>query len=129
PSVTVVTRLAGVTGALTGLAAKPTATPETGLPLASRTITEGGGVTAVPAGADVPPPFGAIEAAAPALSAMGPELTGVSPVPPKLSERLRAVPLSVGPLNVAAPVVPVVAVLLLAVAPAGPGVAVTTTLL
>src|SRR2546423_11686584 len=37
--------------------------------------------------------------------------------------------LSVSPLNVAAPVVPVVAVLLLAVAPAGLGVAVTTTLL
>src|SRR5437773_11798061 len=40
-----------------------------------------------------------------------------------------AVPLNVSPLNVAAPVVPVVAVLLLAVAPAGLGVAVTTTLL
>src|SRR5256886_3110686 len=37
--------------------------------------------------------------------------------------------LNVSPLNVAAPVVPVVAVLLLAVAPAGLGVAVTTTLL
>ena len=62
-----------------------TATPKTGLPLASLTITEGGGVTAVPAGADVPPPFGAIEAAAPALSVIAPELAGVSPVPPKLS--------------------------------------------
>src|SRR3989441_10380987 len=62
-----------------------TATPKTGLPLASLTITEGGGVTAVPAGADVPPPFAAIDAAAPALSAIAPELTGVSPVPPKLS--------------------------------------------
>src|SRR5437773_6615680 len=40
-----------------------------------------------------------------------------------------AVPPTVRPLNVAAPVVPVVAVLLLAVAPAGLGVAVTTTLL
>src|SRR5207247_9028330 len=48
--------------------AKVTATPETRLPLASRTITEGGGVTAVPAVADVPPPFGAIEAAVPAPS-------------------------------------------------------------
>src|SRR5207253_9982444 len=81
----VATGVVGVTVPLPGLAAKVTATPETGLPLASRTITDGGGVTAVPAGADVPPPFGAIEAAAPALSAMGPELTGVSPVPPKLS--------------------------------------------
>src|SRR3989442_10090366 len=47
-------------------AAKVTATPETGLPPASFTITTGGGVTAVPAGADVPPPFGAIQAPAPA---------------------------------------------------------------
>src|SRR5207244_6445046 len=60
PSVPVVTGVVGVTVPLPGLAAKVTATPETGLPLASRTITEGGGVTAVPAGADVPPPFGAI---------------------------------------------------------------------
>src|SRR5439155_3425233 len=66
-------------------AVKVTATPDTRLPLASLTMTEGGGVTAVPAGADVPPPFGAIEAAAPALSAIAPELAGVSPVPPKLS--------------------------------------------
>src|SRR2546422_230171 len=85
PSTPVATGVVGVTVPLPGLAAKVTATPETGLPLASRTITEGGGLTAVPAGADVPPPFGAIDAAAPALSAMGPELTGVSPVPPKLS--------------------------------------------
>src|SRR5437588_9365661 len=57
PSVPVVTGVVGVTVPLPGLAAKVTATPETGLPLASRTITDGGGVTAVPAGADVPPPF------------------------------------------------------------------------
>src|SRR5207253_3275091 len=62
-----------------------TATPDTGLPLASLTITEGGGVTAVPAGADAPPALWAIDAAAPALSAIAPELTGVIPVPPKLS--------------------------------------------
>src|SRR5207248_8413959 len=108
PSVPVVTGVVGVTVPAPGLAAKVTATPETGLPLASRTITDGGGVTAVPAGADVPPPFGAIEAAVPALSAMGPELTGVSPVPPKLSVEFPTVPLNVSPLNVAAPVVPVV---------------------
>src|SRR5437899_3227962 len=65
--------------------AKVTATPETRLPLASRTITEGGGVTAVPAVADVPPPFGAIEPAVPAPSAIAPEVAGVSPPPPKLS--------------------------------------------
>src|SRR5205823_7081522 len=85
PSVPVVTGVVGVTVPLPGLAAKVTATPETGLPLASRTITDGGGVTAVPAGADVPPPFGAIEAAVPAPSAIAPEVAGVSPPPPKLS--------------------------------------------
>src|SRR5213078_2219574 len=85
PSVPVVTGVVGVTVPLPAAVANVTATPDTGFPLASFTITEGGGVTAVPAGADVPPPFAAIDAAAPALSAIGPELTGVSPVPPKLS--------------------------------------------
>ncbi len=66
-------------------AVKVTATPDTRLPLASRTMTDGGGVTAVPAGADVPPPLAAIDAASPALSAIDPELAGVSPVLPKLS--------------------------------------------
>src|SRR5207249_7006576 len=82
PSVPVVTGVVGVTVPLPGATANVTATPDTGLPLASFTITEGGGVIAVPAGADVPPPFAAIEAAAPALSAIAPELTGVIPVPP-----------------------------------------------
>ncbi len=85
PSVPVVTGVVGVTVPLPAAAAKVTATPETGLPPASFTITAGGGVTAVPAGADVPPPFAAIDAAAPALSAIGPELAGVIPVAPKLS--------------------------------------------
>ena len=72
----------GVTVPLPGWTAKFTVTPATGLPLASFTITEGGGVTAVPTGADSPPAFRAIVAAAPGLSAMAPELAGVSPVPP-----------------------------------------------
>src|SRR5207247_2436894 len=76
PSVPVVTGVVGVTVPLPGATANVTATPDTGLPLPSLTITDGGGVTAVPAGADVPPPFAAIEAAAPALSAIAPELTG-----------------------------------------------------
>jgi len=85
PSAPVVV-VGGVTVPLPGATVKFTVTPGTGLPPASFTITEGGGVTAVPAGADVPPPFAAIDAAAPALSAIAPELTGVSPVPPpKLS--------------------------------------------
>ena len=81
PSAPVVA-VGGVTVPLPGAAAKFTVTPPTGLPLASFTITEGGGVTAVPTGADSPPPFRAIVAAAPGLSAMAPELAGVSPVPP-----------------------------------------------
>ncbi len=75
----------GATVPLPASAANVTATPDTGFPLASLTITEGGGVTAVPAGADVPPPLAAIDAASPALSAIGPELAGVIPVAPKLS--------------------------------------------
>src|SRR5439155_19682360 len=85
PSVPVVTGVVGVTVPLPGATANVTATPDTGLPLASLTITEGGSVTAVPAGADAPPALWAIDAAAPALSAIGPELTGEVPVPPKLS--------------------------------------------
>src|SRR5205807_8377763 len=46
PSVPVVTGVVGVTVPLPAAAANVTATPETGLPLASLTITEGGGVTA-----------------------------------------------------------------------------------
>src|SRR5205807_2953655 len=85
PSVPVVTGGVGDTVPFPRAAGNVTATPHTGLPLASLTITEGGGLTAVPAGADVPPPFAAIDAAAPALSAIDPELAGVSPVAPKLS--------------------------------------------
>src|SRR5206468_11054454 len=74
PSVPVVTGVVGVTVPLPGLAAKVTATPETGLPLASPAVPASGRETPAPAVSDLPPPFGAIEAAAPALSAMGPEL-------------------------------------------------------
>src|SRR5207248_5949360 len=84
PSVPVVTGVVGVTVPLPAAAANVTATPETGLPLASLTIAEGGGLSAVPAGADVPPALWAMDTAAPALSAIAPELTGVIPVPPKL---------------------------------------------
>ena len=86
PSVPVVTGVVGVTVPLPAAAANVTATPETGLPLASLTTTHGGVATAVPAGADAPPALWAIDAAAPAVSATAPELTGVIPVPPpKLS--------------------------------------------
>src|SRR5207244_7242995 len=103
PSVPVVTGVVGVTVPLPGATANVTATPDTGLPFASFTITEGGGVTAVPAGADAPPALWAIDAAAPALSAIAPELTGVIPVPPKLSVRSAALRVGVSPLNVALP--------------------------
>src|SRR5206468_11843100 len=87
PSGPVVTGVVGVTVPLPAAVANVTATPTTGLPLASLTITDGGERTGVPAGAScVTGLFAAIEAAAPALSAIGPELTGVIPVPPpKLS--------------------------------------------
>src|SRR5438034_11572486 len=64
---------------------KVTATPCTGLPLASCTITDGGELTALPAGADcVVGLLAAIAAAAPALSVIA-AVAGVSPVAPKLS--------------------------------------------
>src|SRR5205823_12752432 len=85
PFVPVVTGVVGVTVPLPASVANVTATPATGLPLASFTITEGGGVTAVPAGADVPPPFAASAAARRAGNAIGPRRAGVSPVAPKLS--------------------------------------------
>ncbi len=64
-----------------------TATPVTGLPETSVIRTAGFTATADPAGAAwlSPPGCLASVAAAPALSAIAPELTGVSPVPPKLS--------------------------------------------
>src|SRR5207237_5130174 len=107
PSTPVATGVVGVTVPLPGLAAKVTPTPETGLPLASRTITDGGGVTAVPAGADVPPPFGAIEAAVPALSAMGPELARKSVVQRKRGVSVATGTLNGRPVNVAAAAGPV----------------------
>jgi len=65
--------------------AKVTVTPCTGLPAPSRTITDGGDVTALPAGADwVVGLLAAIAAAVPALSVIA-AVTGVSPVAPKLS--------------------------------------------
>jgi hypothetical protein len=61
-----------------------TATFATGFPFASFTITDGGGLTAVPTVADVPPPLWAIVAAAPALSAIVPDVAAVRVPLPKL---------------------------------------------
>lgn len=52
PSVPVATGVAGSTAPLLRPVANVTSTPDTGLPFASVTITEGGEATAVPAGAD-----------------------------------------------------------------------------
>ena len=61
--------------------ANVTLMPATGLPLASRTITDGGVATALPAGADWSLPAStAIAAAGPALTAIAPEATPVKPV-------------------------------------------------
>ncbi len=68
-----------------GATANVTATPATGLPAPSRTNTEGGEVTAVPAAADcVAGLLLAIVAAAPAPSVTA-EVAGVSPDASKLS--------------------------------------------
>ena len=87
PSAPVATGVVGVTDPLPGAAVNVTATPATGLPLASLTITAGGECTALPAGAScVTGLFAAIDAAVPALSAIAPDVAGVIPVPPpKLS--------------------------------------------
>src|SRR5205807_1732313 len=69
-----------------GVTANVTATPVTGLPFASFTITDGGALTAVPAVADwLVALFAATVAAAPAFSAIGLEVAGVSVLAAKLS--------------------------------------------
>src|SRR5438270_719577 len=68
PSAPVLTDVVGVTAPLPAAGVNVTATLATGFPFASFTITDGGGLTAVPAGAEVPPPLPAIVAAAPAVS-------------------------------------------------------------
>src|SRR5881396_3491644 len=74
-----------VTLPLPAAGANVTGTPCTGLPLPSCTITAGGELTALPAGADwVVGLLAAIAAAAPALSVIA-AVAGVRPVAPKLS--------------------------------------------
>ena len=75
-----VTGPAGTTIPLPAVTAKVTATPATGLELASATLTEGGAATAVPT---IPlwvvAEFATIVAAAPAPSVTPPEVTDVRP--------------------------------------------------
>src|SRR5881275_3418332 len=74
-----------VTLPLPAAGANVTVTLATGLPAPSRTITDGGEATALPAGADcVVGLLAAIAAAVPALSVI-PAVAGVSPVAPKLN--------------------------------------------
>src|SRR5439155_6724555 len=74
-----------VTLPLPAAGANVTVTPCTGLLLPSCTITDGGELTALPAGADcVVGLLAPIAAAVPALSVI-PAVAGVSPVAPKLS--------------------------------------------
>ena len=82
PSAPVLTGVVGVTVPLPAAGVNVTATFATGFPLASFTITEGGGLTAVPAGAEVPPPFAAIVAAGPAV----PVAVNVTGLPDKVPE-------------------------------------------
>src|SRR5205807_2008485 len=68
PSDPVLTGVVGVTVPLPSAGVNVTATPVTGFPFASFTITDGGGLTAVPAGAvGLVGLFGAMVAAAPAV--------------------------------------------------------------
>src|SRR5207302_5514913 len=86
-----------------GATANVTATPVTGLPFASFTITEGGVLTAVPAVADwLVRLFAAIVAAAPALSVIVPDVGAVSVPLSKRSVQLPPDPLISSPLKVMA---------------------------
>src|SRR2546428_720116 len=121
PSTPVGVGVVGSTVPLFAPVANVTSTPGTGLPLASRTITEGREATAVPAGADwMVRLLLAIDAGWPAVSVIVPDTALAKPVASKRSGQPPAGPLIARPLNVAAPLASVVAVALLNVAPAGP---------
>src|SRR6266702_503156 len=111
PAVPVGTGAVGPTDPPPVATAKVTLTPATGLPLASRAITDGGVATAVPAVAVwLLPPCTASDATAPALTVMVPEVACASPDASNSSVYLPAVPLRLSPLKLAAPFEPVVAV-------------------
>src|SRR2546421_7768747 len=108
---------------------KLTTTPATGLPAASGRRTAGLTVNSVPAGADWLSPPGCLVsvAAAPPLSAIAPELTGVIPVPPpKLSVDRQTVAVGDKAGHVGGRFIHKEEGLLLALAPRGLGVPVTT---
>ena len=91
--------------------AKVTATPWTGLPLASFTITDGGTATAVPVVAVCwSPAFTAIWVAAPAVTSTVADVTPVKPVALKPRVRGPTVPMMDRLVNTAVPAELVVAV-------------------
>ena len=86
PSPPVAIGVVGSTVPLLMPVANVTSTPDTGLPVASLTITEGGEATAVPAGADwVVGLLLAIDAGWPAVSVIVPDAALARPVASKLS--------------------------------------------
>src|SRR5207237_1392354 len=112
PSVPVLTGVGGVTVPLPSAGVNVTATPVTGFPFASFTITDGGGLTAVPAGAvGLVGLFGAMVAAAPAVP-VAVKVTGLPVSDPDVAVRvlLPAVALSVQLPTVAMPLPLVVCV-------------------
>ena len=112
PSVPVLTGVVGVTVPLPSAGVNVTATPVTGFPFASFTITDGGGLTAVPAGAvGLVGLFGAMVAAAPAVP-VAVNVTGLPVSDPDVAVRvlLPAVALSVQLPTVAMPLPLVVCV-------------------
>src|SRR6184192_38196 len=112
PSDPVLTGVVGVTVPLPAAGVNVTATPPTGFPFASFTITDGGDVTAVPAVADwLVGLFAAIAAAAPAVP-VAVKVTGLPVSDPDVAVRvlLPAVALSVQLPTVAMPLPLVVCV-------------------
>src|SRR5713101_4063006 len=111
PPALVSTALVGVTVPPPTVTAKVTATPATGLPLASFTITDGGMSTAVPTVAVwVLPAFTATWVAVPAVTVTAPDVTAVSPGEVKLSVRAPTKPVMARLVNTAAPPAVVVTV-------------------
>src|SRR5438093_12966841 len=95
--------LVGLTVPPPDVAVNVTVTLATGLPAPSRTITDGGEATALPASADcVVGLLAAIAAAVPALSVIA-AVAGVSPVATGIAAWRASVPVSVGAVNVAEP--------------------------
>src|SRR5207237_1174436 len=108
PSDPVLTGVVVVTAPLPAAGLNVTATPVTGFPFASVTITAGGGLSALAVRAALPPAFGAIVAAAPAVP-VAVNVTGlpVSPLAVAVSVLVPAVGLRVHDVSAAIPSAPV----------------------